>query len=319
MRTRIPSLILAVAGSPFGRGPRRFTRGLCGVCSLIFGMTSLTLLAVVVPVVNSSFELPETKYVDIRIEGWQKPPKPDWYAETADIRWDQLTGLFLNTEFGSSDHIENCDGKQAMWLFAVPEVGLSQELDPATGRYQPGHGYVLSVGIIGLGGRMQEGVPLELSLFYRDSSSNRVTLAQTTVTNSESTFKDRNHFVTFKLSLPLIQSDEPWAGRAIGIGLLSTVNTNLQGGYWVLDQLSLVDTVVRLSGAFNADKLFELTVESAPGLEFGVSSTPDPGGESPLWTSLGVFKSPTGTFSITDPDPVSKRRFYRLDIVPVSL
>ena len=44
---------------------------------------------------------------------------------------EQLTGLFRNPIPTNPSHIDNCDGDQALWLFAVPEVGLFQELgDP---------------------------------------------------------------------------------------------------------------------------------------------------------------------------------------------
>jgi hypothetical protein len=285
----------------------------------LVGTAWFPLGAAVVRVENSSFESPETKSMDTRINGWDKSEKPSWYPATAEIEWDALTGLFRNADFGSSEYIENCDGNQAMWLYAVPEVALFQDLDKQTARFQAGHGYELSIGLIGLGGGMLEGVPLELSLYYRDFEQSRVTVLQTTVTNSKSLFEDRNHLVEFKLSLPSIESGAACANRPIGIGLRSTVTADLQGGFWVVDRVRLTDTTTTISGAFNADRHFELTIESAPGLEFEVSSTPDPVGKSAVWTSLGTFKNPTGRVQVVDPDPMSKRRFYRLDSVPANL
>src|SRR6516225_953181 len=75
-----------------------------------------------IPVPNASFESPVTPFVNTHVDDWQKVPKPDWYIENGGYTWDQLAGVFLNTPIGASDHIINCDGKQALYLFAVPQV-----------------------------------------------------------------------------------------------------------------------------------------------------------------------------------------------------
>ena len=81
-----------------------------------------------VTVPNGSFESPSTNYVSVIIDDWVKPPKPDWYQEGGGFLWTQLTGLFRNPISPNPSHIDNMDGDQALWLFAVPEVGLVQEL-----------------------------------------------------------------------------------------------------------------------------------------------------------------------------------------------
>ena len=80
-----------------------------------------------VPIPNSSFELPKTEFVDTRIEAWQKSPKPDWYQETEEFKWDQLCGVFINPAATNSSYIDNIDGQQALYLFAVPHVVGSQD------------------------------------------------------------------------------------------------------------------------------------------------------------------------------------------------
>jgi hypothetical protein len=87
------------------------------------------LLAGTIHIPNHSFELPTTSFVSINIDSWQKTPKPDWYVEDGGFLWTQLTGAFKNNAPPSPDHIVNCDGNQAIWLFAVPEVGLFQDYD----------------------------------------------------------------------------------------------------------------------------------------------------------------------------------------------
>ena len=86
---------------------------------------------------NYSFESPATPYVSINIDSWEKAPKPDWYPENGPFLWTQLTGIFKNTPNGSSDHIDNCEGNQALWLFAVPDVGLYQDYDSIDWHNQP--------------------------------------------------------------------------------------------------------------------------------------------------------------------------------------
>ena len=205
-------------------------------------------MAASIPVPNSSFESPATLYVDVNVGSWQKAPKPAWYVEAGGFAWTQLTGTFKNPLPGSFDHIEDCDGTQALWLFAVPEVGLFQDYEsqdansPAplhefNATFNVGRANALTVGVIGGGGGMSNGASISISFYYRDDASNRVQITSTTVRHSSAVFPDRNHFVDFRLDLPTVQAADAWAGRHIGIGILSTVTTNLQGGYWDLDNV----------------------------------------------------------------------------------
>ena len=76
---------------------------------------------------NASFESPVTSFVNINVDAWQKSPKPDWYDESGGFLLSQLFGAFKNTAAGNADHIDNCDGNQALWLFSVPEVADLQD------------------------------------------------------------------------------------------------------------------------------------------------------------------------------------------------
>src|ERR1051326_1468690 len=152
---------------------------------------------------NFSFESPATSFVDINVDSWQKTAKPDDYNESGGYLWTQLTGVFRNTPTNSSDHIDNCDGDQALWLFAVPKVGLFQDYDSMdwndavpphdfNARFEPGKSYHLTVGIIGTGGGMLEGASLELSLYYRVGSNN-VPVALTSISNTPTVFSNNTH------------------------------------------------------------------------------------------------------------------------------
>jgi len=113
---------------------------------------------------NSSFESPATPFVNTHVDSWQKSAKPDWYEENGAYTWEQLTGVFKNTPDTSPDHIDNCDGQQAMWMFVVPEVAIFQDystldwndVEPTHDfnvRFEPGKSYQLTVGVIGGGGQ----------------------------------------------------------------------------------------------------------------------------------------------------------------------
>src|SRR5262249_22266397 len=202
--------------------------------------------AAVIPVPNASFESPVTAFVDLNIDAWQKTPKPDWYSEDGGFLWTQLTGTFRNTPPGNFDHIDNCDGDQGVWVFAIPEAGIFQDYDSVSGTdpgpthafdatFEVGKAYTLMVGAIGLGGGMSNGATAELSLYYRDATGQRLRAAAAIITNSPDAFNSRTQFVEFTASLPTVTSADPWAGRHMGVQILSTVTTNLQGGYWDFD------------------------------------------------------------------------------------
>lgn len=206
-----------------------------------------------IPVPNHSFESPATLFVNVQVDGWQKGPKPDWYAEEGgEYQWNQLVGVFRNPPPGAFDHLENCEGAQAIWVFAVPEVELFQDYesvdwnDPAPthgfdATYQAGQSYELIVGVLGAGGGMRDGVPLELSLYYRDPDGHKRTVAATVITNSAELFPTRNRFWDFSVSVAAVRAEDAWAGRKIGIRIRSTVSLEEQGGYWDVDNIRLIE------------------------------------------------------------------------------
>jgi hypothetical protein len=195
---------------------------------------------------NASFELPETVFVDVNIVSWQDCPKPWWYDESGGYFWDQLTGVFLNVPPEDPSHIDNCDGLQAAWLFAVPEVELFQDL---AATFEVGRAYHLIVGIIGGGGNMQDDVPTEFRLYYRDGEGNRITIGAASYTY----YWDAGyikHFNDVQLDIPPVDGADPWAGKNIGVQLVSTLIfpddldpvTGRAGGFWDLDNVRLIAT-----------------------------------------------------------------------------
>jgi len=307
-----------------GRTPSRWTRGSCA--ALVIGLIAFcrwaeTGIAQPISVPNASFESPATGFVNINTDSWQKSPKPDWYVENGGYLWSQLVGGFKNTVPTSGDHIDNCDGNQAIWLFAVPEVALFQDYDsvdwndPAPSHefnatFEIGKSYHLTVGVIGAGGGMLPGATLAVNLYYRDEASNRVAVATTSVTNATEVFSNSTHFIDCEVNVPVVQAGVPWAGRHLGIEFVSTVSTNLQGGYWDLDNVRLIAGPVLLRPQFTNDA-FQFTLRGQPGARFEILSSDDAAAPLLNWTPLQTITNITGSATFSDPSLPGGGRFYR--------
>lgn len=299
---------------------------LCHVLAAVsFSMPTSFAAPVTVP--NASFESPSTVYVGLYFDSWQKTPKPDGYDESDGFTWDQLTGVFKNTPPTSADHIDNCDGQQAVWLFAVPGVGLFQDHqskdwnDPEPTHdfdavFEPGNAYRLTVGVIGGGGGMLPGATLEISLYHRDSQSNAVVVASTVITHGSSQFPNRTHLVDFQVEVPTVRTTDPWAGEHIGVSVISTVTTELQGGYWDLDNVRLESIrEPALAAPTMTGEGFEFTLLSEPGVVFDILATEDLTLPTASWAVIGSMTNDTGSASFTD-EQAAGRRFYELRQVP---
>jgi hypothetical protein len=225
---------------------KQFIVVVAGMVPLVVGISKLHGASIHIP--NASFESPKTAIVDVNVDAWQKGPTPLWYDESGEYTWSQLTGVFLNVPSEDDRHIDNCDGNQAAWLFALPEVELHQDL---TATFEVGQCYHLSVGIIGGGGNMKDGVPIEIRLYYydvNDVNDVRVTVETTTFTYHAHTGYVK-HFNDVRLDLPVVRDTDPWADKNIGVQVISTVTladldlvTGKAGGYWDLDNIRLIQS-----------------------------------------------------------------------------
>ncbi|HEX5220845.1 MAG TPA: hypothetical protein VFZ59_14850 [Verrucomicrobiae bacterium] len=281
---------------------------------------------------NGSFEEPATFFVSTIFESWQRTPQWEFWNENATGPWTNLTGIFKNTAPGNDDHIVNCDGNQAAWLFANPEVGLFQDYDamdwndPVPTRafnavYEVGKSYELTVGLFGGGaGRnygMLEGVTLELSLYFRDAASNRVTVAATTITNSNELFPDSTNLVDFTVQVPIVKATDPWAGQHIGILMLSTVSSNLQGGYWDVDNVRLTSTAAPiLTSPVWTNNHFQFTLLGETGRGFEILSATNVASPWSNWLVLGTVTNTTGANTFVDTNASFDQRFYRARQMP---
>jgi len=288
------------------------------------GMAMLTVIsgavnAATIAVPNYSFESPPTTFVVPLVDSWQQTPEPAF-----------VDGMFTNTETGvfsnSPPPIDNCDGVQAAYLFADPQVALFQDYDSTDyanptpthafdATYDAGKSYTLTVAVLGgtnLTEPMVEGTTLELSLYYRDSSNNLVPVAALSVTNSGALFPSPTHFVDFQVQVPTVKASDPWAGQHIGIEILSTVSPDLEGGYWDLDNVRLSSTVTpALMAPAYTNGHFSFTLQSEPGLPFEMLASTNVALALSNWTSLGTLTNVSGTIPFTDPATNVSRRFYR--------
>lgn len=276
-----------------------------------------------IEVPNGSFESPDTPFADQRIDSWQDNPKPDWYDEAMNGPWDQLTGVFENTDTSNPSHIHNMDGTQAAFLFNVPQAGFFQDYDSTdwahpipthdfNARFESGKSYRLTVGVIGGGGGMREGASLGIALYYR-ASSNMVFVAMTNVAHSLAVFSTTTNFVDIPLTMPAVKPTDAWADQNIGIAIFSTVTPDLIGGYWDLDNVRLAEiTPVRLSIRRGG----EITVHSDPGLKFEILASSDLSAPVASWPVIGTVTNTSGTASFADPSPSATQRFYVARQVP---
>jgi hypothetical protein len=271
---------------------------------------------------NASFESPVvppvSPYAIPDLDAWQKSPQPGWYEPTNNYNtpWAYLMGTFYNVPFPGV-FIDNCDGSQAAFLFAFPEVALFQD---CSSKFNAGSAYSLAVGVIGgVDGSppLYEGATLRLSLYYRDAASNIVTVAAITITNNTGLFPTNTHFVDFSVQVPGVLPTDPWANRTIGVQIASTVGTNLASGYWDLDNVRLTETVLpHLTNPQITTNQFSLTVRSEPGLQFEILAHTNLSSPLSNWASLGIVTNVSGTNAFSDPATNLNRRFYTLRQLP---
>ena len=282
---------------------RRMGSHLIATATAVLAVSAGFIHAAVINIPNGSFENQSNNYVNINLDSWQKSPKPEGYVESGGTFWSQLTGAFKNPATTSPDHIDNCDGEQAIWIFVVPEVAIFQDYDSKDwndpvpshafdARFDPGNSYQLTVGVIGGGGGMLEGASLEIGFYYRDAASNAVTVAATSITNTPARFPNNTHFVDFQARVPVVKPGDPWAGQHLGVQLRSTVSTNLQGGYWDLDNVRLIaipEPVFSLSHAAAGSDL-RIAWPSVTGYQYQMKTSQD----LQTWRADGDILTGTG-------------------------
>ncbi|MCX6921594.1 MAG: hypothetical protein NT154_00005 [Verrucomicrobia bacterium] len=280
---------------------------------------------------NASFESPlvppVSPYAFPDMDAWQKSAQPAWYEPTNNYNtpWAYLMGTFYNVPYPGS-YIDNCDGSQASFLFALPDVALFQDYDSISGtnttpshafnaKFNVNRAYSLTVGVIGgIDGSppLYEGATLQLSLYYRDAASNMVIVAATTITNSTELFPTNTHFVDFAVEVPGVLPTDPWAGQNIGVQIASTVGFDKANGYWDVDNARLIETPLpALTSPVTTNGGFRLSLKSQPGRLFEMLASTNSSLPLSNWTSLGTLTNITGTAVFFDPATNINSRFYQ--------
>jgi len=196
-----------------------------------------------IAVPNRSFESQTAPsvypFVNLNVDSWQKNPEPAFYQAFASygVPWEGTAGVFLDV-----NPYANKLGNQVGYLLAVPQVALFQ--DHTTGfdaTFEPGKAYNLTVGVFGKSS-IAPGSTLEISLYYRDGSNNKVTVGSTAVTYSAAAFPATSplSLVDYSVNVPLVQASDAWAGQQIGIQVQSSIPIEMTSfGNWDFDNVRL--------------------------------------------------------------------------------
>jgi hypothetical protein len=199
---------------------------------LLSSWTAVTFAGTSIPIVNASFEGPV-----VDPNGFSAVPFVDGWTEIdVDTETSTNTGVFANPAEGSPGRLINADGDQLAFLGSQTGNAFEQDLIDT---YRAGHDYHLTVAV-GVSvlfppSATEPADTLELALYYREGP-NTVDVAREVVPAvglSSVELRD------FALYLPLVESDDPWAGRAIGVALRAA---GQPGGFWDIDNVRLTES-----------------------------------------------------------------------------
>ncbi|MBI1825021.1 MAG: hypothetical protein HY287_01925 [Planctomycetes bacterium] len=191
---------------------------------------------------NFSFESP-TVSRDFNNPFGALPLIGDW--DESDVgpgdELNQNTGVFLNTDVGEPDHIDNADQKQLAFLSSLIGNAIRQEL-PDT--FQPDHIYTFTVGVAKSnnfhGFPVGDTEQLEVALFYFRGSTEQI-VASTFVTGAQ---VSSTSLIDVTVTTPVVAADDAWAGKKIGVLVRPDINDpdDTDGeGFWDVDDARLED------------------------------------------------------------------------------
>jgi len=208
----------------------------------IVACTPLLADPVAISVPNYSFESP-TVSRNIDNPFGALPLIADW--DEKDVgpgdEFDQNTGVFLNTDVGEPDHIDNADQRQLAFLSSLIGNAIRQEL-PNT--FEADHIYSFTVGVAQssnfYGYPVGNTERLEIAFFYFQGNSEKI-IASTFTTGAQ---VNSTSLTDFTVTLPVVMPDDAWAGKKIGILLRPDINDpdDTDGeGFWDVDNVRLED------------------------------------------------------------------------------
>ncbi|MGP8201728.1 MAG: hypothetical protein ACLQU4_19735 [Limisphaerales bacterium] len=292
----------------------------------MFGGTGVRAQSIYVP--NADFGLPVVTYEEIALPemiSWETVETPE-QADNGEI------GVFVNNPAYANDvpddYLYNCDGTQAAYVLADYGLAIFQDYDSVdssggppshafNATYQVGKSYQLQAGIIASTYFGQEpGVILQMNLYYRDSSSNMVTVASSNVVYATNVFTSITNFVTFELNVPPVQSSDAWAGQHIGIQFLSIVPDGVTNeGYWDLGNVQLFATPALINPSWSHGQ-FGATLLSEPGLVFQIVAATNLSVPLSNWAGVVTLTNVSGTIPFLDPTTNHNGRFYQAKQLP---
>jgi hypothetical protein len=283
-----------------GRKIKAAVLGLTAIVALTNALRAGTLF-----VPNGSFESPVSNPFGIDIDSWQKQPQSPFFPTNMGP-WETLMGEFANTDPTNFDHIDNMNGNQAAFIFPFPGAGLFQDFNSVDGTntmpshafdsvFEVGRSYHLTTAFTSSTNEpLTNGASIEMSLYYRDVSNNIVTVAATNIVYDTNVFTNILHFLDFTVDVPTVNPADAWAGKNIGIELISTTfDPDLITGVWDVDNVRLTSTITVPNGSF------ESPVSNPFGIEVD-SWEKQP--QSPFFpTNMGPWETLMGEFANTGP------------------
>ena len=191
-----------------------------------------------ITVPNFSFESPAVLR-DMDNPFGALPFLDDWDENAAGPadEFDQNTGVFLNTDPSSADHITNADQQRLAFVSSLIGNDLRQQLPVS---YELGQTYTLTVAV-GTSAMFPVGATeeLEIGFFYMDAGTEQV-IASIDIPGSSvgtTTLSD------FTIIIPPFGSNDAWANQPIGILIRPAGDDvdDLDGeGFWNLDNVRVV-------------------------------------------------------------------------------
>ncbi len=192
-------------------------------------------LPVSVGIANASFESP---VIDLSTNPFGAVPEAsDWMELDLDPLASSNTGVFVNTDPNSFDHVINADGRQLAFLASALGNGFEQDL---VAMYRSGCDYRLTVGV-GISSRFPPRAEppvdtLKLALYYLDGN----TPVDISATSVEATGISSTQLKDFSLYLPSVDSNDAWVGKTIGVAIRAAGQA---GGFWDLDSVRLAESL----------------------------------------------------------------------------
>ena len=246
-------------------------------------------LPVSIGIANASFESPA---IDLSTNPFGAVPEANGWIETdLDPLASSNTGVFVNTDPNSFDHVSNADGRQLAFLGSALGNGFEQDL---TATYKAGCDYRLTVGVSISSRFPPRAEPpadtLELALYYLDGNT-PVDIASRTI---EAVGMSLTQLQDFSLCLPAVDSNDAWAGKNIGVAIHAAGQA---GGFWDLDNVRLIESLPVSIEIANAS--FESPAIDLSSNPFGAVP------EASDWTEMdldALASSNTGVFVNTDPN-----------------